>query len=66
MPSNNKILHRVREAYEETLSPYHAAANLWIDAVIDSRSTRGVLDQLLEIACGHDPEQGFNVGVFQV
>lgn len=61
-----KVLGRIRERYERTLSPYHAAANLWVDAIIDPRETRDTLAHLLDVACGHDPEDHFNVGVFQV
>ena len=60
------ILARVRRRYERTLSPYHAAANLWVDAVIDPRRTRETLDLLLAVACRHDPEEEFRLGVFQV
>ena len=58
--------HLADETYDRTLSPYYAAANLWVDAIIDPRSTREVLDHLLWVACGHDPEERFNLGVFQV
>ena len=61
-----EILARIRRRYERTLSPYHAAANLWVDAVIDPRRTRDTLDLLLAVACRHDPEEEFKLGVFQV
>jgi acetyl-CoA carboxylase carboxyltransferase component len=61
-----KLRERLRERYERTLSPYHAAANLWVDAIIDPRETRDTLAQLLDVACAHDPDERFNVGVFQV
>jgi 3-methylcrotonyl-CoA carboxylase beta subunit len=60
------VLERIRERYERALSPYHAAAHLWVDALIDPRETRDVLGHLLGVACGHDPEERFSVGVFQV
>lgn len=59
-------MERVRDRYERTLSPYHAAANLWVDAVVDPRRTRDVLASLLEFVCAYDPPERFNVGVFQV
>ncbi len=61
-----EILAQVRGRYERALSPYHAAANLWVDAVIDPRRTREMLDLLLEVACRYDPEEEFRLGVFQV
>ena len=60
------ILDRIRQAYEATVSPYHAAAHLWVDAIIDPRATRDVLNHLLRVACRVTPERGMRVGVFQV
>ena len=60
------ILDQIRRTYEATVSPYHAAAHLWVDAVIDPRATREVLKHLLGVACRVEPEQGMRVGVFQV
>jgi acetyl-CoA carboxylase carboxyltransferase component len=60
------VLGRLRDRYEKALSPYHAASNLWVDALIDPRQTRDVLANLLRVACAHDPEERFSVGVFQV
>ena len=60
------ILDQIRGAYEATAGPYHAAAHLWVDAIIDPRATREVLKHLLRVACRVGPEQGMRVGVFQV
>ena len=60
------ILDRIRRTYEATVSPYHAAAHLWVDAIIDPRATRDVLKHLLRVACRASPEQGMRVCVFQV
>ena len=60
------ILDRIRRTYEATVSPYHAAGQLWVDAIIDPRATRDVLNHLLRVACRVTPEQGMRVGVFQV
>ena len=60
------ILDRIRQTYEATVSPYHAAAHLWVDAIIDPRATRDVLTHLLRVACRVAPEQPMRVGVFQV
>ncbi|MFW6200486.1 MAG: acyl-CoA carboxylase subunit beta [Gemmatimonadota bacterium] len=61
-----EILDEIREAYERTLSPYYAASNLWVDALVDPRSTRDVLGHLLRVACAHPPDEEFRLGVFQV
>jgi acetyl-CoA carboxylase carboxyltransferase component len=60
------LLERIRGDYEATTTPYHAAAHLIVDAIVDPRRTRETLDHLLRIACRRDPPDGFNLGVFQV
>ncbi|MDX1566790.1 MAG: acyl-CoA carboxylase subunit beta [Longimicrobiales bacterium] len=65
-PEEEAILDEIREAYERTLSPYYAASNLWVDALVDPRSTRDVLGHLLRVACAHPPDEEFRLGVFQV
>lgn len=61
-----ETLDRLREVYEETASPYHAASRLWVDAVIDPRETREVLSHLLRIVAAAPMPEAFNLGVFQV
>ncbi|HEX8326820.1 MAG TPA: carboxyl transferase domain-containing protein, partial [Hymenobacter sp.] len=51
---------------EEQLSPYYAAARLWVDAVIDPLETRKVLSEGIA-AANHAPiEKAYNVEVIQV
>ncbi|MCA9440688.1 MAG: acyl-CoA carboxylase subunit beta, partial [Candidatus Omnitrophica bacterium] len=59
-------LEKLREVYEQTASPYHAASRLWVDAIIDPRETRQALDHLLRIVSLAPIPEGFNLGVFQV
>jgi acetyl-CoA carboxylase carboxyltransferase component len=61
-----ELLAHIRNEYEATTTPYFAAANLLIDAIIDPLKTRQILDHLLRIACRHKPAESFSVGVFQV
>lgn len=61
-----EILDRIRKTYEESTTPYYAAARLWVDAIIDPRETRAWLATALEVATRHDPPVEFKVGVFQV
>lgn len=61
-----ETLDRLREVYEETASPYHAASRLWVDAMIDPRETREVLSHLLRIVAAAPMPEAFNLGVFQV
>lgn len=60
------ILDRIRRTYEATVSPYYAAARLWVDAIVDPRATRAALAHLLRIACRVDPQERMRLGVFQV
>ena len=59
-------LDKIKARYDEQLSPYYAAARLWVDAVIDPLETRRVLSEGLA-AANHAPiERAYNVGVIQV
>jgi 3-methylcrotonyl-CoA carboxylase beta subunit len=46
------------------LSPYYAAARLWVDGVIDPLETRQVISMGIE-AANHAQVEKFNVGVIQ-
>lgn len=58
------LLDKIMARYEEQLSPYYAAARLWVDGIIDPIETRTVISQGIEMA-NHAPIQPFNVGVIQ-
>lgn len=60
----SKLLKEITEQYEEQLSPYYAAARLWVDGVIDPLATRSVVAMGIE-AANHAPIEKFNVGVIQ-
>jgi acetyl-CoA carboxylase carboxyltransferase component len=65
-PEDEKILlDEITSKYNEELSPYYAAARLWVDGVIDPRETRKVISMGIE-AANHAPiTERFNVGVLQ-
>jgi 3-methylcrotonyl-CoA carboxylase beta subunit len=65
-PEDEKILlDEITNKYNEELSPYYAAARLWVDGVIDPRETRKVISMGIE-AANHAPiTERFNVGVLQ-
>ncbi len=52
--------------YEEETDIRYAAARLWVDAVIDPRSTREVLATALDLATRTRPAHSLTTGVFQV
>ncbi len=58
-------LQKITDQYNAQLSPYYAAARLWIDAVIDPLDTRQVLSEGIA-AANHAPiTKPFSVGVIQ-
>ncbi|MDF2457558.1 MAG: methylcrotonoyl-CoA carboxylase, partial [Cytophagaceae bacterium] len=64
-PEDEKaLLAEIQSKYDQELSPYYAASNLWIDAIIDPLETRRVISIGIEIA-NNKPIGRFNVGVIQ-
>ncbi len=60
----DQLLKEITDKYNEQLSPYYAAARLWVDAVIDPLETRRYISIGIE-AANHAPVEKFNVGVIQ-
>jgi len=58
-------LEEIQAKYDRELSPYYAASNLWIDAIIDPLETRKVISMGIEMANNRPEEEKFNVGVIQ-
>lgn len=62
----NSLLQEIEAQYNEQLSPYYAAARLWVDGVIDPIDTRKIISMGIE-AASHNPDiPRYNVGVIQV
>lgn len=60
-----KLLKEIQDRYNEQLSPYYAAARLWVDGIIDPLETRKIISMGIE-AANHAPlTERFNVGVLQ-
>lgn len=60
-----ELFEEITNKYEEQLSPYYAAARLWVDGMIDPRETRRAISMGIE-AANHAPiTERFNVGVIQ-
>lgn len=59
-----KLLKEITDRYNEQLSPYYAAARLWVDGVIEPSETRKIISVGIE-AADHAPIEKFNVGVIQ-
>ena len=58
-------LDKITDQYNDQLSPYYAAARLWVDAIIDPLQTRQVLSEGIA-AANHAPiTKPYSVGVIQ-
>lgn len=59
------LLKEITDKYNDQLSPYYAAARLWIDDIIAPSETRRLISTGIE-AANHGEMERFNVGVMQV
>ena len=61
-----ELFNKIKDRYDNQVSPYYAAARIWTDAVIDPLETRTWISMGIE-AANHAPiEKKFNLGVIQV
>lgn len=61
-----ELFNKIKDRYDNQVSPYYAAARLWTDAIIDPLDTRTWISMGIE-AANHAPiEKPFNLGVIQV
>ncbi|GGK59380.1 acyl-CoA carboxylase subunit beta [Rufibacter glacialis] len=63
--AEKELLDKITDRYNEQLSPYYAAARLWVDGIIDPLETRKVLSMGIEAANNAPITKPFNVGVIQ-
>ncbi len=62
----DELFNKIKQRYDNQVSPYYAAARLWTDAIIDPLDTRKWISMGIE-AANHAPiEKPFNMGVLQV
>lgn len=60
------LYKKIKDRYDNQVSPYYAAARIWTDGVIDPLDTRKWISMGIE-AANHAPiEKKFNLGVLQV
>jgi len=60
-----EMFNKIKNKYDEQISPYYAAARLWTDAIINPIDTRKWVSMGIE-AANHSPiEKPYNVGVIQ-
>lgn len=61
----DELYNRIKNKYDEQISPYYSAARLWTDAIINPIDTRKWVSMGIE-AANHAPiERPYNVGVIQ-
>lgn len=60
-----KLLDEITTRYNSQLSPYYAAARLWVDNIIDPRETRKVISIGIDAANHNSIIKPYNVGVIQ-
>ena len=60
-----ELFEQTKARYLAQTTPYYAAARLWVDAIIDPRTTRTWISMGIE-AANNAPVEKFNVGVMQV
>ncbi|MDY7394174.1 carboxyl transferase domain-containing protein [Aureibaculum sp. 2210JD6-5] len=62
----DELFNKIKDRYDNQVSPYYAASRIWTDAVIDPLNTRTWLSMGIE-AANHAPiEKKFNLGILQV
>lgn len=59
-----QLLKEITDRYNDQLSPYYAAARLWVDGLIDPLETRKVISMGIA-AANHAPIEKFNIGIIQ-
>ncbi|MGV3600574.1 MAG: acyl-CoA carboxylase subunit beta [Dyadobacter fermentans] len=64
--AEKELLKQITDRYNEELSPYYAAARLWVDGIIDPVETRRIISEGIRAADQAPIEKPFNVGVIQV
>jgi acetyl-CoA carboxylase carboxyltransferase component len=61
-----ELFDKIKNRYDDQVSPYYAASRLWTDAIIDPLDTRKWISMGID-AANHAPiEKPFNLGVIQV
>ena len=58
------LLKEITDRYNDQLSPYYAAARLWVDGVVNPLETRSIISMGIA-AANHAAVEKFNVGVIQ-
>ena len=60
-----ELYNKIKDKYDDQISPYYAAARLWTDAIINPIDTRKWVSMGIEAANNAPIEKPYNVGVIQ-
>ncbi len=60
------LFNKIKDRYDNQISPYYAAARIWTDGVINPLDTRTWISMGIEAANNAPIEKAFNMGVLQV
>lgn len=60
-----ELLKEITDRYNSQISPYYAAARLWVDGIVDPRKTREIISKGIEMANLNAEMDEFKVGVIQ-
>ena len=60
-----EMYDKIKDRYDEQISPYYAASRIWVDAIIDPAETRNIIALGIEAANLKPAEKPYNVGVIQ-
>ena len=61
----DEIYNTIKARYDEQISPYYAAARLWVDGIIKPEETRKIISMGIEMANHKKAEKPYNVGNIQ-
>ncbi len=60
-----QVLESIEETYRDQMTPYYAAARLWVDEIIDPATTRQWISKGIDIADHNSEIRPFNPGIIQ-
>jgi 3-methylcrotonyl-CoA carboxylase beta subunit len=60
-----RLLKEITDRYNSQISPYYAAARLWVDGIVDPLETRAIISAGIEAASHQRHMAPYNVGVIQ-
>ena len=63
--AKKEIFDRIKNRYDDQVSPYYAASRLWVDAIIDPKETRTWISMGIQGANTKRSEERYNTGVIQ-